>query len=143
MNCTSMCSNFRIKNHRPCCIKWSMITLLNINRNYYGNIIFQQFKLEYFMVVYDHSGKCTKCCWILSCSRPTEFKANLKKIVLVNGENETCSLIGFVYRVVWVLKALWIFLSETINFLRKLHKLTVSGCPRNFYHRVTCTHRSL
>ena len=33
------------------------------------------------------------------------------------------SLMGFLNRVVWVLKALWIFLSETINFLRKLHKL--------------------
>ena len=45
---------------------------------------------------------------------------------------------GFVYRVVWDLKALWIFLSETINFLRKLQsiKLTFSGCPRKFYHRV-------
>ena len=31
------------------------------------------------------------------------------------------SLMGFVYRVVGVLKALWIFLSETVNFLRKLH----------------------
>ena len=49
------------------------------------------------------------------------------------------SLIGFVYRVVWVLQALWIFLSETINFLRKLHKslkLTFLGCPPKFYHSV-------
>ena len=43
------------------------------------------------------------------------------------------SLMGFVYRVVWVLKALWIFMSETINFLRKLQFL---GCLRKFYHRV-------
>ena len=46
------------------------------------------------------------------------------------------SLMGFVYRVVWALKALWIFLSETINFLRKLHKTNILGCPRKFYHRV-------
>ena len=45
------------------------------------------------------------------------------------------SLMGFVYRVVWGLKALWIILSETIDFLRKLHK-TLLGCPRKFYHRV-------
>ena len=37
------------------------------------------------------------------------------------------SLIGFVYRVGWVLKALWIFLSETINFLRKLHNTKIFG----------------
>ena len=45
-------------------------------------------------------------------------------------------LMGFVYRVVRVLKALWIILSETINILRKVQKLTFSGCPRKFYHRV-------
>ena len=39
------------------------------------------------------------------------------------------SLMGFVYRVVWVLKALWIFPSETINFLRKLHKTNIFGMP--------------
>ena len=43
---------------------------------------------------------------------------------------------GFVYRVVGVLKALWIALSETINILRKLHETNISGCPRKFYHRV-------
>ena len=31
---------------------------------------------------------------------------------------------GFVYRVVWVLKALWIVLSETINILKKSAKKT-------------------
>ena len=46
------------------------------------------------------------------------------------------SLMGFVYRVVWVLKALSIFLSETNNFLRKLHKKNIFGMPRKFYHRV-------
>ena len=39
------------------------------------------------------------------------------------------SLMGISYRVVWVLKALWIFLSETINFLRKLHKTNIFGMP--------------
>ena len=39
------------------------------------------------------------------------------------------SLMGFVYRVVWVLKALWIILSETINILRKLHKTNIFGMP--------------
>ena len=46
------------------------------------------------------------------------------------------SLMGLVYRVVRVLKALWIFLSETINFLRKLHKTNFFGMPLQFYHRV-------
>ena len=39
------------------------------------------------------------------------------------------SPMGFVYRVVWVLKALWIVLSETINILRKLHKTRIFGMP--------------
>ena len=38
------------------------------------------------------------------------------------------SLMGFVYRVVWVLKALWIFLSETILFFL-LHKTNIFGMP--------------
>ena len=44
---------------------------------------------------------------------------------------------GIVYRVLWVLKSLWIILSETISILRKLQqkKLTFLGCPRKFYHR--------
>ena len=36
---------------------------------------------------------------------------------------------GFVYRFLRFLKALWIFLSETINFLRKLHKTKFFGMP--------------
>ena len=40
------------------------------------------------------------------------------------------SLMGFVYRVVWVLKALWIYLSETINSLRKLHNTNIFGMPQ-------------
>ena len=43
---------------------------------------------------------------------------------------------GFVYRIVRVLKALWIVFSETINILRKLHKNNIFGMPRKFYHRV-------
>ena len=43
---------------------------------------------------------------------------------------------GFVYRVVWVLKGLWIVLSETINIFRNLHKTNILGCPWKFYHRV-------
>ena len=46
------------------------------------------------------------------------------------------SLMGFVYRVVWVLKAQWIFLSETINFWENCIKLTFLGCPPKFYHGV-------
>ena len=46
------------------------------------------------------------------------------------------SLMGFVYRVVRVLKVLWIFLSETFNFLRKLHKTNTFGLPKKTYHRV-------
>ena len=36
---------------------------------------------------------------------------------------------GFCYRVVEVLKALWIVLSETINILRTLHKTNIFGMP--------------
>ena len=43
---------------------------------------------------------------------------------------------GFVYRVVRVLEALWIVLSETIKVLRKLHKTNIFGMPPTFYHRV-------
>ena len=39
------------------------------------------------------------------------------------------SLMGFIYRDIWVLKALWMFLSETINFLRILHKTNIFGMP--------------
>ena len=49
------------------------------------------------------------------------------------------SLMGFVYRVVWALKPLWIFLSESLKpsiFWENCIKLTFSGCPRKFYHRV-------
>ena len=35
----------------------------------------------------------------------------------------------FGYRVAWVLKALRIILSETINILRKLHKTNIFGMP--------------
>ena len=42
------------------------------------------------------------------------------------------SLMGFVYRVVLALEALWIILSETINILRKLHKTNIFGdAPEN------------
>ena len=44
----------------------------------------------------------------------------------------TC--ICFVYRVVWVLRALWIILSETINMLRKLHKTNIFGMPQKICH---------
>ena len=42
---------------------------------------------------------------------------------LVNGENEKNYLMGFVYRVVWVLKALSITLSETVNFWEIYHRV--------------------
>ena len=38
-------------------------------------------------------------------------------------------LMGFVYRFLRVLKALWIILSETIKILRKLHKTNIFGMP--------------
>ena len=47
---------------------------------------------------------------------------------LVNSEKRK-SLMGFVYE--WILKALWIVLSETNKILRNLQeKSTFSGCPR-------------
>ena len=42
------------------------------------------------------------------------------------------SLIGFVYSILWVLKALWIVLSETINILRNLHTTKIFGGLRLF-----------
>ena len=39
---------------------------------------------------------------------------------------------AFVHRVLWILQAMWIILSETIHILRILN---ISGCPRKFYHR--------
>ena len=52
------------------------------------------------------------------------FAGGVGAFVLVNSENGGGgeSLIGFVYRVLWILKAMWIILSETINILRKLKK---------------------
>ena len=49
------------------------------------------------------------------------------------------SLMGFVYRVVIVLTAMWIFLSEFLkpsNFWENWIKQNILGCPRKFYHRV-------
>ena len=40
------------------------------------------------------------------------------------------------YRVLWILKAMWIILSETINILRKLPKKhLIFGMPQKCYHR--------
>ena len=36
---------------------------------------------------------------------------------------------GFVYKVVRVLKALWIIMSEIIYILRKLHETNIFGMP--------------
>ena len=38
-------------------------------------------------------------------------------------------------RVLWIVKALWIVWSETINILRYLQFKTFLGCPRQFHHR--------
>ena len=43
--------------------------------------------------------------------------------------HHTFRITDTVYRVVWVLKALWIVLSETINISRKLHKTNIFGMP--------------
>ena len=53
-------------------------------------------------------------------------------VILVKSEEK--NLYGFVYRVLWILKALWIILSETINILRNLHTLTKFRCHREFSH---------
>ena len=45
---------------------------------------------------------------------------------------KTKSLMGFVYRVLWILKALWIVLSETVNILRNLQKTKYFRAPKNF-----------
>ena len=57
----------------------------------------------------------------------TDYKS--QSIVLVNSEDENVLEWVFVYRVVWVLEALWTVLSETINVLRKLHKTNIFGMP--------------
>ena len=36
---------------------------------------------------------------------------------------------GFVYRVQWILKALWVVLSKTINILRNLQKKKFLDAP--------------
>ena len=42
----------------------------------------------------------------------------------------------FVYRVLWILKALWIVLSETINILRKVGNFFFGGdAPQKIYQR--------
>ena len=56
---------------------------------------------------------------IFCCTIAISVKLLQKIIILVNGENKKKSLMAFVYRVLWILKALWIALSETIHILRK------------------------
>ena len=60
------------------------------------------------------------------------FKANV--IVWVNSENKRNSWMGFVYNygVLWILRALWIILSKTINILRKLQKKNFWDAPDIF-----------
>ena len=43
---------------------------------------------------------------------------------------------GFVHRILWILKALWIVLSETINNLRNLKKKRFRVALQQIYHRV-------
>ena len=43
-----------------------------------------------------------------------------QSIVLINSENKKMCLMGSVYKVLWILKALWIVLSETIIISRNL-----------------------
>ena len=38
------------------------------------------------------------------------------------------------YRVLWILIALWIVLSQPINILRNLQQQKFGGCPQEFYH---------
>ena len=42
---------------------------------------------------------------------------------------------GFVYRVLWNLKALWIVWFETIYILMNLQNTNIFGMPQTFYHR--------
>ena len=65
---------------------------------------------------------------------PENTKPNLLKPMYRFGKIVTISLMGFVCRVLWVLKALWIVFSETIDMLRKLHKTKIFGLPLKFYH---------
>ena len=78
--------------------------------------------------------------WGLYVGTPISLLVNMLKPMYSFGKwlKWKISLMGFDYRVVWVLKALWIFLSKTINFLNieNCIKRTFSGCPRKFYHRV-------
>ena len=46
------------------------------------------------------------------------------------------SLMGFVYRVVWVLKSPVDLFVWNHQFSEKIAKLKFSGCPRKFYHRI-------
>ena len=58
--------------------------------------------------------------WLYTCLLQTVLKPHSQCIVLVNSENKKMFPIGFVYRVLWVLKALLIVLSKTIYVLRNL-----------------------
>ena len=50
---------------------------------------------------------------------------------------------GFLYGVLWLLKVLWIVLSETINIFRKLHKTNISGMHPKMFTIELCTKLNL
>ena len=50
---------------------------------------------------------------------------------------------GFVYGIVWVLKALWIILPEIITILRKMHKTKIFGMPPKVLPYDSYVHSSL
>ena len=59
--------------------------------------------------------------WLKGVFRNTiPIKLKSQSIVLVKGENLKKSLMGFVSRFLWILKALWIVLSQTNNIWRNL-----------------------
>ena len=64
------------------------------------------------------------------------LKSQCIVLAKIYSENEKKTFMGFVYRVLWIPKALWIVLSEAISILRNLQKHKhILGCPPLVSHR--------
>ena len=81
---------------------------------------------------FEHSVRLT-IVWLINLNKITKHRkwSSLKPMYSFGKwwkwKISLMSFIYYVYRIVWVLKVLWIFLSVTITFLRKLHKTTIFG----------------
>ena len=70
-----------------------------------------------------------------------QWSVIIKYKVLVNSEEKKISN-WFYYRVLWILKALWVILSETSNILRKLQKasnIIAEPTPTQWLSKIVAT----